>query len=482
LQAAWGYFLHGGIAAKTTVKSDDASAEGHGDEVELETTPLKTVELETTLAAVPHVPHVPHVPPQKKQPYPWRNDSANIALTAKWNQYLAATPFSDDVSGAISDQPPIALDWSLGTDHPTRAEKDGIGCWIGDEFVIAGGLWEPLKDNGRYVGGRKPPKPKPINEAWAYNAQHDSWAQLPSPPFLQSRGTGTCTADSLVLTGGRTEPPEGLTVARLQKQASGWKWETLTPMPHASYRWLGAAGVCGDWLVVAAGTNSSKFQSSDRFLREGGTPNDLPVTLPGFRLSLTTHSAKWEPIAPFPGGGLDAPNTAVVNGSLYVLGGWRGSKGGMEAWSELTGMALPVPILLGTNGGKLLRMCWKYDPSTDKWTALPDAPMHIERGGTVVLHGRYLISLGSTHGRNSFRVGQDLSTAETGDFSLGGGILGYYGADVLAFDTVELKWSRVGVMLAEGESVIKCPSPLNTCSKIDTIIAVVENVQMSIST
>ena len=59
----------------------------------------------------------------------------------------------------------------------------------------------------------------------------------------------------------------------------------------------------------------------------------------------------------------------------------------------------------------------------DSWERLPDAPHHIEQGGTAVLKERWILSLGSTHGRDSYRVGQDKSTAEQGDFSMGGGIL-----------------------------------------------------------
>ena len=33
---------------------------------------------------------------------------------------------------------------------------------------------------------------------------------------------------------------------------------------------------------------------------------------------------------------------------------------------ELHNLALPVPIIYGTNGGKLLRKCWKYNPAADK--------------------------------------------------------------------------------------------------------------------
>jgi hypothetical protein len=60
--------------------------------------------------------------------------------------------------------------------------------------------------------------------------------------------------------------------------------------------------------------------------------------------------------------------------------------------------------MYGTNGGKLLRTCWKYSPATDKWTSLPDAPYHVEQGGTAVIKDRYILSLGSTHGKNRFGI------------------------------------------------------------------------------
>jgi N-acetylneuraminic acid mutarotase len=119
--------------------------------------------------------------------------------------------------------------------------------------------------------------------------------------------------------------------------------------------------------------------------------------LPSFRLSIkggwptATGQQKWQQAAHFPGLGLDAPNSAVAGGSLYVLGGWRGSLHGMAAWSKLHALGLPVPITLGTNGGQLVRQCWKYTPATDRWERLPDAPHHIEQGGTAVLGERYIL-------------------------------------------------------------------------------------------
>ena len=81
--------------------------------------------------------------PAAPGPYPWRNDSANLALTAAWNDFLAATPFSADTpSPDVVDTPPVSLRWSLGSDMPW-AQKDGVGCWLTDvgEFVVTGGLW-----------------------------------------------------------------------------------------------------------------------------------------------------------------------------------------------------------------------------------------------------------------------------------------------------------------------------------------------------
>ena len=128
------------------------------------------------------------------------------------------------------------------------------------------------------------------------------------------------------------------------------------------------------------------------------------------------------------GTGLDAPNSAVVKGKLYVLGGWKGSVGGMAAWGKLSNLGYPVPITLvgrptspgiwvaffsrcqrylcgqGTNGAQLLRACWSYDPVSDSWERLPDAPHHIEQGGTAVLKERWILSLGSTHGRDSCKI------------------------------------------------------------------------------
>jgi hypothetical protein len=53
-----------------------------------------------------------------------------------------------------------------------------------------------------------------------------------------------------------------------------------------------------------------------------------------------------------------------------------------KAFAALYALDLPVPIVLDGTAG--LRTTWKYDAAADKWSELPDAPIHVERGGSVV--------------------------------------------------------------------------------------------------
>ena len=162
------------------------------------------------------------------------------------------------------------------------------------------------------------------------------------------------------------------------------------------------------------------------------------------------------------------PNSAVVNGSLYMFGGWRANFAGMQAWQETAGslyqLGLPVPITVGTNGARLLRYAWKYSVAQDAWERLPDVPQHVCQGGTAVLRSRYIVQVGSAHGYNSFRVGST-SPVETNasapwrDLKATGpgspvipevalqehGVAAFYGDVVLVYDTVSRRYSRVGV-------------------------------------
>ena len=69
-------------------------------------------------------------------PFPWRNDTANLALTAAWNDLLTATPWSLDITSPdTTDAPPVALEWSLGTDMPFAQKAGPVASAMRHGFV-----------------------------------------------------------------------------------------------------------------------------------------------------------------------------------------------------------------------------------------------------------------------------------------------------------------------------------------------------------
>jgi hypothetical protein len=78
--------------------------------------------------------------------------------------------------------------------------------------------------------------------------------------------------------------------------------------------------------------------------------------------------------------------------------GWTGRGEGpmAKAFAALYALDLPVPIVLDGTAG--LRTTWKYDAAADKWSELPDVPMHVERGGSVVsIHSAQTITIARFH-------------------------------------------------------------------------------------
>ena len=156
--------------------------------------------------------------------------------------------------------------------------------------------------------------------------------------------------------------------------------------------------MAGGHLVVAAGTNTRGFEhgAAGGSLHGGAgverpcnMAGKCPPWLPGWCIKLSEAlrpNAAWSRIADFPGGGMDVPNSAGVNGALYMFGGWRANFAGMQAWCQqeapgsLYQLGLPVPITIGTNGARLLRYAWKYTVETDTWARLPAVPQHVCQG------------------------------------------------------------------------------------------------------
>ena len=132
----------------------------------------------------------------------WRNDSANLALTAAWNKYYAATPLSWDVTSTnISDTSPISLKWTLGIDSPL-GWKDGHGCLFASRyFVIAGGVFTHV---WKGPGGVGIDAEANLRTTTVYDTHIDTWnsIKMPDMPYTPLRTTGACGDDAMFILSG----------------------------------------------------------------------------------------------------------------------------------------------------------------------------------------------------------------------------------------------------------------------------------------
>ena len=129
---------------------------------------------------------------------PWRNDTANLAVTAALNAYLGAVPFTSQHDGTVTDARPVRLDWDVAGDMP-HALKDGVACWFPPgpgrpegQVLVAGGLWT--------TGiAHMPGTHSILNRSYEYDVATGAWTALPPPPFTPGRTQGACLQKSRAL-------------------------------------------------------------------------------------------------------------------------------------------------------------------------------------------------------------------------------------------------------------------------------------------
>lgn len=123
-------------------------------------------------------------------------------------------------------------------------------------------------------------------------------------------------------------------------------WSTLNPMPFAR---SGPFGAILDGTFYVAGGH--------------GGASDTP-TLQAFNTATNT----WTQKANMPAGRYSGQATGVIDGKLYVAGGWTSSPG------------LPHSEM------------WAYDPGTNAWTAKASLPMLSACGGGAVINGQFYVT------------------------------------------------------------------------------------------
>jgi len=336
----------------------------------------------------------------------WRDDAANLAAVGKINEAYDRMTFSREYEGVLDDCP-VRLEWAIGANLP-MAWKGGVAGVIGDEVILTGGLWMPAR----------------ANLTIAHNTKTGKYRELPAPPVRPQYTQGACDGESLYVVGGRGA---GRRVFKLARDAAkAWTWTDMPPLPEAedAGRWLATVGVVpGKWLLLVSGHPT-------------GTPSekrDKPQ-LPDYRLRLDTNDARWERIAPYPGGTRSLVMSATVRGKLYVFGGSLTDPIMRANHLEL---AKKYDLSAPYNGVPNYRDAYRYDPKADTWTPIRRSPFPMLAGCAVPLKDRYILLMGSADTR-TFRVGK--SKWGRHPFWVG------YGDRILCYDVEQDNYSHVGIM------------------------------------
>jgi N-acetylneuraminic acid mutarotase len=236
---------------------------------------------------------------------------------------------------------------ALASHHVALAELNG-------KIYVFGGFVSPTEGQPSWV---------PIDNAWEYTPETDTWKALaPMPSKRGSVNAVVVNGKIHVIGGAGVHPGSKETASHPARphRAVGThdvydpatdKWEPRSPMPTA--RNHAAAGVVNGKIYVIAGRIGSAFIS---------TATNIDIVE-----EYDPAIDQWgRLLAPMPGDGRSASGWGVYNNRIYVVGGETRSNG-----------------LHGT-----FKKLQAYDPATNSWAELPPMAFHRHGLAADILNGR----------------------------------------------------------------------------------------------
>lgn len=228
-----------------------------------------------------------------------------------------------------------------------------------------------------------PPAWVPINNAWQYDPQNDTWKALAPLPTRRGSAVAAVVGNKIYVIGGVTTPPgdEDLgisptrtqlclgTVEEYDPAANSWRERTPMPTPrnHA------AMGVVNDKIYVIGGRVGAAFI---------GLASDISVVE-----EYDPAANKWgAPRARMPTA-RSAMGVGVYGGRIYVAGG-----------------EYQDPHLMAT-----FRAVEAYDPATNSWETMPSMPVSRHGLAAGVIGNQLHLVGGDVQSAGS---GIDVSTGE----------------------------------------------------------------------
>ena len=310
----------------------------------------------------------------------------------------------------------------FGSGKLTSLRHESIGCWS----MIASAP-EPVLDSGStsdhttlyMVGGKT--SNGAINSLYSYDTVTDAWSTLTPKPGIAVENPAAVFFDGyLYVFGGSSLPFSGGISDSYRYHIASNTWETITamPTPRGGIR---AEQIAGKIYVVGGMDNTGQSLS----IVEVYDPVANNWT------TVTSMSQK-----------RDNPGTAVVNQRLYVFGGRErtsagieinGTKNTAEVYDPVSGIWSPIAsmptgrrtMVVGTLNNKIqviggeknlsdpdyiFRSNEQYDPITDTWVSLPNAPNPRHGAAYSTINNKLFISGGGYKAGSSFTTDSEVYT------------------------------------------------------------------------
>lgn len=258
------------------------------------------------------------------------------------------------------------IKWSAAPPMP-QGMQDNDGGIIDNYLVMVGGFchgpsdWKP----GKYPRGF-------LKKAWALDLENEDagWIDLPDfPGTARQEMYGISVNNQIYLWGGfnYTEPYSCADGYKLSRRQGQWHWSPLPDLPRR-----GGAG-----NVVAVGAKIYLLGGMDYDKKRYNVWSDRHKKIEryGARLYVfdTGHPDDgWKELTACPGTPRMMSAVAVIDGQMYVIGGYASDRDG--------GLHCVVDS-------------WRYDPAADRWHRLRDLPVAVAgfSSGKIALERRYIL-------------------------------------------------------------------------------------------
>lgn len=255
--------------------------------------------------------------------------------------------------------------WWTMSDAPIGPRFQHLAVWTGEEVVVWGGI----DADGRY-----------LHDGAAWDPATDTWRTLaPSPLEGRNDGVAVWTGAEVVVVVG----DDGPTAAAYDPVGDGWRLLADPPLPGVASA-LSEAVWTGDEVLVVGGTGQPSGPDPGAWAYDPATDTwrsgrSAPGELPAFGDAAWTGTELLL-VGDVGGSGRTLPRT-VGWGYDPAADRWRAlpepplGGGRTRAAVAWTGRELVVAGGWSHADDRPARDGAAYDPATDRWRALPDAPI-----------------------------------------------------------------------------------------------------------